>query len=66
MILLKKIFSGKRFRFTSYDKSKGPIHSSIEALDRSVSVQVSSIEFCMDVHVLYNCIGHGVHFHARF
>lgn len=27
---------GKRFRFTSYDKSKGSIHSSIEALDKTV------------------------------
>lgn len=35
-VLIHKL-AGKRFHYTSYDKSEGPIHSSIEALDRAVS-----------------------------
>lgn len=35
---------GKRFRFTSYDKSKGPIHSSIEAMDKAGMDCISSLD----------------------
>ena len=35
------MFSGKRFRYTYYNRSDGPIHASIEALARTVSVSLS-------------------------
>lgn len=35
------MFPGKRFRYTYYNKSDGPIHASIETLDRMVSVPLS-------------------------
>ena len=35
------MFPGKRFRYTYYNKSDGPIHASIETLDRTVSVPLS-------------------------
>lgn len=37
-MLFPLIFPGKRFRYTYYDKACGPIHASIESLDRKVSV----------------------------
>jgi len=30
------LFLGRRFKFTYYDESHGPIHSSIEKLDKMV------------------------------
>ena len=34
---------GKRFRYTHYNKSDGPIHASIEALDRMVSLGLGCV-----------------------
>nr|AAX30345.1 SJCHGC03049 protein [Schistosoma japonicum] len=37
MILAYFLSSGKRFQYTYYDQSKGPIWQSIQALDEAVS-----------------------------